>query len=549
MEARVHTTQLGLLDTKKENLLEEAARIRKEAYEMDLALTRKKYTQLERKISRLRKKEQDVSELEVELSKLQARLPGEEPSDATIASTTSGTNGSVNNEPAAAPLAEASAFATISTRQSKWTPQPFEPFDNDDLDAFLPVAKTLEMPPDASIDEQLDLFRSAPELQDFFRQKLTQLIMEPLKDIQTLQELKSEYLESTSATEKKQLKREIDALAKRIDSKDWIPKLDVICLDIPLIADEELQRRIRHLESYPPILQAIYKSKHSQQDNPDPTLSILLDYYEDQLQIFEDVHRFSLVDRRDEVERAVATLPDDVRITYATAEMGLFESSVEAVTNALVYSEGDDNSRGTRFMPPISFETDADEDGFFSDVEFLDRSRFVQEMYPSVARLEPICPSLEKVTAVVGATSFRMTGPPERVIGGWYVRGQATQRALEEFDTKKDESSLQVYYILEPSPPTDEQVEMDEAEAEPLLLITGRDDTGVGLAPWTTKAGVSTLSVLSACMFGMLVAGSDQAPQVVAGLLAIQAAHELGHQAVAFRDKVRESALVTQFVL
>ncbi|OEU14077.1 hypothetical protein FRACYDRAFT_270014, partial [Fragilariopsis cylindrus CCMP1102] len=65
----------------------------------------------------------------------------------------------------------------------------------------------------------------------------------------------------------------------------------------------------------------------------------------------------------------------------------------------------------------------------YNDVEFVDRSRYLEEFFPSVALLEDQRPTQEDVDLFVREClsgpnkPFMVTSKPERVIGGYYVWG------------------------------------------------------------------------------------------------------------------------------
>ena len=92
-------------------------------------------------------------------------------------------------------------------------------FDKADLDLYLPVALEIEAAMlNATAEERLEKFRTSPVLQTNFQTKLTQMFVEPIQEMNRLQELKQEYLDSSSSKEKETLKRQIDTITKALDT-------------------------------------------------------------------------------------------------------------------------------------------------------------------------------------------------------------------------------------------------------------------------------------------------------------------------------------------
>ena len=228
----------------------------------------------------------------------------------------------------------------------------------------------------------------------------------------------------------------------------------------------------------------------------------------------------------------------------------------------------------------------------YNDVEFVDRSRYLEEFFPSVALLEDQRPTQEDVDLFVREClsgpnkPFMVTSKPERVIGGYYVWGtnvlnnnsnnkdtttsatdmlvQEVYKRLQNQPSIKDK--IEFYYILDPSPPTDEEMEL-EVGSKPVFLITAKDpDTMYNLSlPWTksivTISGlVSTfLFSVGACVLNPKINdGIEKALDNAASsgfidiqwfydlclplyfsLLSILFAHELGHRIAASIHKVK----------
>ena len=182
---------------------------------------------------------------------------------------------------------------------------------------------------------------------------------------------------------------------------------------------------------------------------------------------------------------------------------------------------------------------------------------------------------------VLDKKAFMVTSKPERVIGGYYIRGRNEFSDLENENNDKLVSHLQdklqksslkdkidLFYIQDPTPPTEEEYELGELD-RPVLVATARNRAQ--LYNWgspATKTAVSLLGIASVLLFGAATtemqpimrdqieaaaAGDmsiDLAPilsgmaQVTASVLAIQIVHELGHRVVAWKDKVSEASSV-----
>jgi hypothetical protein len=177
------------------------------------------------------------------------------------------------------------------------------------------------------------------------------------------------------------------------------------------------------------------------------------------------------------------------------------------------------------------------------------------------------------ITQVIDKRAFMVSSKAERVMGGWYVRGRNTisedgsgtklvARLQRLYATSSVKDEVDFFYIPDPAPVTDEDLEMENGN-EPVLLITGKiGSSNVGYAnPWT-KAGISALGLFSIFIFALgacelqpalserldeaILLGNtdltwltDIMYQTVLSMGAISFAHEIGHLVVAWRDKVR----------
>jgi hypothetical protein len=334
-----------------------------------------------------------------------------------------------------------------------------------------------------------------------------------------------------------------------------------------------------------------------------------LDHYEPQLQLLEQVKEIASITEgvKSQVIQALESLPPMVRDHLATM-VGLDKKcyTLNDLVVRLTRKEDDEDdidwsvdwnpwNQIVAATTPTSSKTTsltgvdwtALDVPLDDDIEVVDRSRFVYDFYPAIARMNYGSSQISKDTAekfalsVLDRKSFMVTNKVERVAGGYYVRG----RNLIEGDTSgvklmaKVEKSLRVmksmfgsneefeyFYIRDPAPLTDEEIEL-EYRNDPLFVITGKNPARFyNFASPFTKAFVSTLALVSMVLFSTGALGLNQfflgqfeaaiglaaieykeihvslltwnIAQLVVPLLALQLAHEIGHRFVAWRDKV-----------
>ena len=355
-------------------------------------------------------------------------------------------------------------------------------------------------------------------------------------------------------------------------------------------------------------------------------LAIQLDYYDLQLQLLNQAMAIRPMDAetRKDYTMAFRSLPSKVRVRYVSESLGIDtleksvlasdeEQDVESVVEAILKPLDEEMSSpllqlsgaAGSFMDLGGSNKKAEEPEVvppeYNDVEFIDRSRFLTEFIGSVEGLEEKRPSPEEVDlfvtdCLVGNKDFMMTSKPERVMGGYYVRGtnqmvfdektsttandrltREVSKRLQNHPTLKDK--IEFYYILDPSPPSDEDMEL-EVNLNPLFLITGKDPkTLYNLSSPVTKTAVTVSGLLTTFLFSIgscvlnpkISAGIekalDSASSSAAGttvyidvnwffelclplyfsFLGILFAHELGHRIVASYYKVRFFCFVFLF--
>lgn len=191
-------------------------------------------------------------------------------------------------------------------------------------------------------------------------------------------------------------------------------------------------------------------------------------------------------------------------------------------------------------------------------IEKIQGSGYIKGMLPEVTRKEGKSPTEEDAMIffkeVLGKKTFNPTNKPERIPGGFLIRGQNTfdsgDDLIKALDSKLKESSVAdkvyYYYIKDPSLVTEQQFEQGDFE-NPVIIITGND-----LSPTTNpfvKPIVTAFGGLSIASFAVAVCLAtdmkmdldiveSMASPLVLSVLGTQVAHEAMHQLVAFKDKV-----------
>ena len=596
------TTTTATLATTSIN--EEAARLRKEAElarlqaeQMDLALTLQKIQALESKLGNkvwLTKHPDQEAELQVQLQRLNEKLIGKSSRPTNNRNLTytevvsSGMESKSSKSLSSSSYEPAASGNNKRNKKQEIVPEtPLAGFDQEDLDLYIPVANDIiKMIPNGTIAEKLEAFRSAPELQAHFQTKIKKMLVGPLEELQLLENLRQEFLDSTSGKERERLKREIERLELAIEDDGPIQYMERLWLDdLKPLTDEELARRMEAVGSLPDILIAIYKQRSGLDEEAELSLSIQLDYYEPQLQLLEQVRVLSpLTDEmRADFIAAFNSLPKPVQERFAT-NMGMDKDS-DAAT--VLDSIMDDSSPLSSLMQVID-AAQSEDVVLYNDIEFVDRSRFLEELFPAIGKMEVDPPSEEDAnrfsTDIIDKKTFMVTSKPERVAGGWYIRGRnlleddedGTMTAADKLVRKVNEKlassplgrNLEFFYLLDPSPPTDEEVEFDATE-RPLFVVTTKDPkTFYKWASPLTKVGVTLSGLFTTFMFCVgacamnvninerLSNTLDQASEtgvldlqwfadlcfpMFTAFLSIQLAHEVGHRVIGFRDKVSQS--------
>jgi len=630
-----------------QRLFLDAERLRLEAEQMDAALTLQKIAVVEDKLSNdawiKKQKGQTIKDLYEELRQLEKKVA--QPNSTvhkdkeTLSATTETEPSSSSSSSSPAKSRNQPDRFNNDDKQTNPNLPPMAGFDDKDLNLYVPVAEDVtRMAPNMTLDERIGLFRDAPELQAHFKEKIQNLLIGPLEELQELETLKQQFFDSTSSKEKDNLLKQIKRLEAKMDDSDigvvvggngaandsgGVGYSSTILLPpdkLPPLTESELEERYKTIKALPDILVAVYLQRNqlynlplafstinvdvgssgvginintvnnsatdaNDKDGGEETvdeakpiefdgsnsegagdmqsdavadtpfdlyknlnLAIELDYYDLQLQLLNQALGIRQMPKevRKDFAAAFKSLPLRVRERYVTNSLGIDkleaaviasddEKDVERVLDEILKPLDEEFSFGSfmnlngntkngdgqkdKEQPIVPIE--------YNDIEFIDRSRFLEEFYPSVALLEDIRPPPEDVDLFVtdcltsqGNKPFMVTSKPERVMGGYYIRGTnqlgfdennsttATDRMIQEVyqrlqnhPTLKDK--IEFYYILDPSPPSDEDMEL-EVNLNPLFLVTGKDAKIMyGLSSPLTKAAVTISGLLATFLFSI----------------------------------------------
>ena len=546
----------------------EAERVRLEAEQLDASLTLQKISSIESKLKNVHWLEKHPEQREIlreQLENLQRKVRGEAPLPRRAPKEEVVT---ITANPSPSTVTEKTKAETTEKVEN-----PLSGFDDEDLAIYLPVATEIEeRMSNATETEKLVAFRSAPELQEHFRMKIHEMLVEPMREMQELEKLKQEYLSSSSSTEKAQLKRQMEQLETTLERDGPFGYSDSVNIDIDPMSDDELAKRVAAVSELPGILQSLYKARTGAGEDASLELTILMDHYEPQLQLLEQV---KLLDSEDEEIRmetrlAIDSLPPLVREHFAKKLEAEENADTDTLMELLFKAEG--------MLGPVKEIVIAANDnmGEYNDIDFVDRTRYLAEFYPDVTRLEEEVPSLEQVEQfvnnVIDRKKFMVTSKPERVMGGYYIRGtsqidgdDSAEKLVSMFEERLASSPLKddldFFFVPDPSPATDEQFEMGEGNPPVLILTTKNRDLLYETASPALKVAITALGLAAAAIISLgaiemqpalferveaaIDAGdqdiawiSDIAGPIAYSLLGTQLVHDAAHKVVAVRDRV-----------
>ena len=575
-------------------LRDQARKMRLEAEKMDLSLTLGKIKSLEEKLQNKRwlgKYPDKESELRAELVRLNNRLNKEDEGETETTTFVQTRKEESAPTPIRSPVRTETTRKSLDAQGSKSKPRelpipPIAGFDDTDLRLYVPVANDInKMMTNGTIEEKLEAFRTAPELQEHFQKKIQSMLVGPLEEMQRLENLKSEYLDSSSTVEKENLKREIERLENDMEEDGPFMYSDSFyCEDLEPLTEEALSVRMQAMNELPDILQAIYKQRNGLQfEDPNLQLAIEMDYYEPQTQLLEQARFVDPLpdEKREAFRKGYNALPQSVQEQFCS-NMGL-EARVEA--EKLLEKLLEDDSPMSTIMEVVQASSASGELAEYNDIDFIDRSRYLEEFYPAIGRMEEEHPAKADVELftmeVLNKKSFMVTSKPERVAGGYYIRGtnllsddeDGSLTAADKLVAQVSESlqkselaeKLEFFYILDPSPLTDEEMEFGPTE-KPIFVVTTKNAKKFYSSANPITKSVVTLSGLMSTLFFSIGACalnpaisdrftatldtasstgvldlqwlSDLVVPIILGTLMIQILHELAHRLVAMNYKV-----------
>lgn len=276
-------------------------------------------------------------------------------------------------------------------------------------------------------------------------------------------------------------------------------------------------------------------------------------------------------DMRKDAISSFDKLPMQVKDMMART-VGLKGDNSTAVVDKLMAEgrlyEGDADGQFTMAAKANEFENL----DVFINTDFAEFNSFVQSLLPESTRKQPLKEEYIDVlfSEVLGKDNFNPTErKPQAVPGGYLIRGQSKIKSIkgeddgdlliEALDRKIAESTVarkvQAFYILDPTPPSGEEILNDEDES-PVLLITNYDvspDTKAWVNPTISFLGLASIAIFTLGSFAsneeiigrINDANSDDIDwlynlslPLAFSLLATQICHELGHLIVAIKDDI-----------
>ena len=279
-------------------------------------------------------------------------------------------------------------------------------------------------------------------------------------------------------------------------------------------------------------------------------------------------------DKQKEATEAFDELPDVVKQMMART-VGMEDSTnstavIEKLMEEKRLYEPDNDSERFSF---IASTDEIDDIDIFVDSNFVEINSFVESLLPAVTRKIPVKEEYVDIIyeEVLGMDTFNpRERKPHAIPGGYLIRGESKVKSIEgkddgdvlieAIDKKLSKTSVagkvQVHYILDPIPPSGEEILAGQDE-KPVLYITNYDVT-----PDTqplVKIGVTFLGMVSIVAFalGSFAFNQDIVDRISAtsdltdldwlyelslplalSVLGIQICHEFGHLIVALKDGI-----------
>ena len=159
----------------------------------------------------------------------------------------------------------------------------------------------------------------------------------------------------------------------------------------------------------------------------------------------------------------------------------------------------------------------------FVDTDFAELNAFVKSLLPEVTRKTPVKEEYIDTLYtdnILGKDTFNpRERKPEAIPGGYLIRGESRVKSIkgkddgdvliEALDKKISKSSvagkIQVNYILDPTPPSPEEI-LQEVDETPVLYVTNYDlspDTQPWVKPGVTLLGISSIVIFAIGSFAL----------------------------------------------
>ena len=242
----------------------------------------------------------------------------------------------------------------------------------------MPIALHIEANmPNSTIDEKLVAFRAAPELQQHFQNKIKAMILQPMEDMQKLEELRSQFLYTRSRVEKENLRRQINQMEKDLEQNGPFGYSESIFANVSPMSEDEANERKEAIEALPPVMQALYTRRTKAPDG-DIELAVQLDHYEQQVQLLEQIKfvtPWSDV-QQEEAIKGIESLPIRVR-NHIAKGLGLESGeSAKEILEQMLGSESDSDSvqEWSNLQELVVAAGASDEEA--DDLDYIDRSRY-----------------------------------------------------------------------------------------------------------------------------------------------------------------------------
>ncbi len=251
---------------------------------------------------------------------------------------------------------------------------------------------------------------------------------------------------------------------------------------------------------------------------------------------------------------AIELLKNDLSNGAPISPMEMKNFTVMKLDTSAENSKVEDSSKGTGLFG-----------GFGEKVQKSDTEQMVESLFPESTRKEG--EEIKEAQAILAMSEvlakdnvWASSGPPEKVPGGYLVRGstrfETGKELIEAIDanlvTSRVRNQIDIFYVFDPTPVSDEQ--MDNGERPPVLFITApnvaRDPEPLkrtfvsaiafgtiwysSLLPFLLnekymKMADEQIALADASMASNLDWLNDISFPLFAATIGIQAVHELGH--------------------